>query len=244
MLTPDVVDSAPAHHFNGGKGQGGYAKYHRAPAHFVVQIPDGLDSAQAAPMLCGGVTVFAPLKYHKTGPGMTVGIVGVGGLGHYGVIFAKALGADRVVGISRREAKRQEVLSLGADDYIATADEANWAAKHARSLDLIISTVASSEVPIAEYLSMLKRDGSFVQVGIPDDGPFKVNAASVVFGRQKFTGSMIGSPNDLREMLELCASKGLKGMIQERPMSEANQALLDLEAGKPRYRYVLVNESA
>ncbi|KAK8013988.1 zinc-binding dehydrogenase [Apiospora arundinis] len=236
--------SAPALHFNGGKAQGGYATYHRAPSHFVVKIPDNVDSAEAAPMLCGGVTVFAPLKFHDTKPGMSVGIVGVGGLGHYGVIFAKAMGADRVVGISRRENKRKEVLSLGADDYIATADDANWPAKNARSLDLIISTVASADVPIDDYFTLLKRDGKFVQVGIPEDGPFKLAAPSVVFGRQSFTGSMIGSPNDLREMLELVSKKNLKGMVQLRPMTEANEAIQDLEAGKPRYRYVLVNETA
>ncbi|KAK7942593.1 uncharacterized protein PG986_011706 [Apiospora aurea] len=235
--------SAPAPHFNGGKAQGGYATYHRAPSHFVVKIPDNVDSAEAAPMLCGGVTVFAPLKFHDTRPGKSVGIVGVGGLGHYGVIFAKAMGADRVVGISRRENKRKEVLSLGADDYIATLDDPNWTAKHARSLDLIISTVASSDSPIDDYFTLLKRDGKFVQVGIPEDGPFKLAAPSVVFGRQSFTGSMIGSPADLREMLELVSKNNLKGMIQLRPMSEANQAIQDLEAGKPRYRYVLINET-
>lgn len=132
-------------HFNGDVNTGGYATHHRSPHHFVVKIPDGLDSAQAAPMLCGGVTVFRPLKVHGVKPGMSVGIVGVGGLGHYGVVFAKAMGA-RVVGISRREDKRAEVMGLGADAYIATADEKDWAEKHAKSLDLIVSTVASSKV--------------------------------------------------------------------------------------------------
>lgn len=132
-------------HYNGDRNTGGYATYHRSPSHFVVKIPDALESSQAAPMLCGGVTVFRPLKVHGVKAGMSVGIVGVGGLGHYGVLFAKAMGA-RVVGISRREEKRAEVMGLGADDYIATADEKDWASKHARSLDLIISTVASSKV--------------------------------------------------------------------------------------------------
>lgn len=132
-------------HFNGDNNTGGFSTYHRSPSHFVVKIPDGLESAQAAPMLCGGATVYRPLKDHNVKPGMTVGIVGVGGLGHYGVLFAKAMGA-KVVGISRREAKRDEVMGLGADNYIATADEKDWAQKYAKSLDLIISTVASSKV--------------------------------------------------------------------------------------------------
>lgn len=142
-----IVWAYNSKHFNGDINTGGYATHHRSPGHFVVKIPDGLDSAQAAPMLCGGVTMFRPLKQHKVKAGMSVGIVGVGGLGHYGVLYAKALGA-RVIGISRRESKREEVMSLGADGYIATADEKDWVAKHAKSLDLIISTVASANVRI------------------------------------------------------------------------------------------------
>ncbi|KAM0815993.1 putative Enoyl reductase (ER) domain-containing protein [Seiridium cardinale] len=232
-----------AKHFNGGNAQGGFATYHRAPSHFVVKIPDGVSSSEAAPMLCGGVTVFAPLKNYNVGPNTTVGIVGVGGLGHYGVIFGKALGA-KVVGISRKAEKRAEVLQLGADDYIATSDDKDWVQKHFRSLDIIISTVASSKVPINEYFQLLKKNGTFVQVGIPDDGAFPIGGASVVFGRKNFTGSLIGSPADIREMLELVAEKNLKGMVQERSIKDANQAIVDLEAGKARYRYVLVNEDA
>jgi D-arabinose 1-dehydrogenase-like Zn-dependent alcohol dehydrogenase len=100
--------------------------------------------------MCGGVTMFAPLKAYETGPGKTVGIVGVGGLGHYGVLLAKAMGA-KVVGISRKESKRAEVLGLGADDYIATDDDKDWVQKHFRSLDLIVSTVASSKVCTVTY---------------------------------------------------------------------------------------------
>jgi alcohol dehydrogenase (NADP+) len=132
-------------HLNGGKAMGGHGKYHRCPSHFVIKIPDGLSSANAAPMLCGGVTMFSPLKYHKCQPGKAVGIFGVGGLGHFGVLFAKALGADKVVGISRQASKRGAVLELGADDYLATEVE-GWSKSWSRSLDLIISTVSSSKV--------------------------------------------------------------------------------------------------
>lgn len=119
----------------------------------------------AAPMLCGGVTVFSPLKHNGCGPGKSVGIVGVGGLGHFGILFARALGADRVVGVSRKSSKRQEVLSLGADEYIATDDDENWASRNARSLDLIINTVSSSKMPLTDYLSLLKVGGTLIQVG-------------------------------------------------------------------------------
>lgn len=133
-------------HVNGGRAMGGHGRYHRCPSRFVVRIPAGLASEAAAPMLCGGITLYSPLRRYGCGPGKRVGIVGVGGLGHYGVVFAKALGAERVVGISRREEKRAEVLSMGADEYIATEEEDGWDEKHKGSLDLIISTVSSSKV--------------------------------------------------------------------------------------------------
>ena len=133
-------------HVNGGKSMGGHGKYHRCPSHFVVKIPEGLASEVAAPMLCGGITLYSPLRTHGCGPGKKVGIVGVGGLGHFGVVFAKALGAEKVVGISRKEEKRGEVLEMGANEYIATEEEDGWDQKHKGSLDLIISTISSSKV--------------------------------------------------------------------------------------------------
>lgn len=97
-------------------------------------------------------------------------------------------------------------------------------------------------MPIGEYLSLLKKDGTLVQVGIPDDGVFQVPAPQLIFGRVHMGGSLIGSPNEIREMLQLAAEKGVEPLVQERPMSEANQAIVDMEDGKARYRYVLVNE--
>lgn len=116
-------------------------------------------------MLCGGVTVYTPLRNNGCGPGKTVGIVGVGGLGHFAVLFAKALGADKVIGISRKASKKDDVLALGADEYIATDDDKDWAIKHGRSIDLIINTVSSSKIPLNDYLSLLRYGGDFIQVG-------------------------------------------------------------------------------
>lgn len=131
---------------NGDKSYGGYATYNRVPSHFAIKIPDSIPSAAAAPMLCGGVTLYSPLKHNNCGPGKRVGIIGVGGLGHFGVLFAKAMGADKVVAISRKTAKSEDAIKMGADLYIATDDEPDWATKHARSLDLIVCTVSSSKV--------------------------------------------------------------------------------------------------
>jgi D-arabinose 1-dehydrogenase-like Zn-dependent alcohol dehydrogenase len=148
-----------------GKSYGGYATHNRTNAHFVFNIPEGLDSADAAPMMCGGVTVYSPLKNYGCGPGKTVGIVGVGGLGHFGVLFAKALGADKVVGISRKADKKDDVLKLGADQYISTDADKDWAKHNAQTLDLIICTVSSEKMPLNDYLSLLKTKGTFIQVG-------------------------------------------------------------------------------
>ncbi|KAH6682201.1 hypothetical protein F5X68DRAFT_137855, partial [Plectosphaerella plurivora] len=170
--TPGALISTYGSTYPDGEGisYGGYADYHRTNHNFVVKIPDGLKSEHAAPMLCGGVTVYAPLKHNGAGPGKTVGIVGVGGLGHFGILFAKALGADKVVGISRKNDKRDDVLALGADRYIATSEEENWSTTNSRTLDLIICTASSDKMPLTEYLSLLKINGTFVQVGVPDGG--------------------------------------------------------------------------
>ena len=137
----------------------------------MIPIPEGLASEDAAPMLCGGITVFSPLKNNGAGPGKTVGIVGVGGLGHFGVLFAKALGADKVIGISRRASKKDEVLALGADQYIATDDDANWVEENKKSIDLIVNTVSSANLPLTSYLKLLKTGGQFIQVGYVSPSP-------------------------------------------------------------------------
>jgi alcohol dehydrogenase (NADP+) len=147
-----------------GISYGGYADYHRANANFTIKIPEGLDSADAAPMLCGGITVYSPLKRNGCGPGKKVGIVGVGGLGHFAVLFAKAMGAE-VVGLSRKANKKEEVLQLGASKYIATDDDKDWVSANRRSLDLIICTVSSDKMPIESYFLLLKTFGTFIQVG-------------------------------------------------------------------------------
>ncbi|KAI7785970.1 nadp-dependent alcohol dehydrogenase [Diaporthe eres] len=228
-----------------GKTYGGYADYNRTNGHFVVPIPDGLDSEDAAPMLCGGVTVYSPLKKNGCGPGKTVGVVGVGGLGHFAVLFAKALGADRVVGISRKSDKRDDVLKLGADAYIATAEDKGWETKNKRTLDLIISTVSSANMPLTDYLGLLKTRGTLIQVGAPDGGNLPpINAFTLLASGIKIGGSGIGSPTDeIPEMLKLAVEKKIKPWVQARPLKEANQVVVDMGAGKARYRYVLVNEN-
>ncbi|RKK84928.1 hypothetical protein BFJ71_g14325 [Fusarium oxysporum] len=225
-----------------GTSFGGYADYNRSPGHFVFKLPDNLSSEAAAPMLCAGATVFSPLKQNDCGPGKTVGIVGIGGLGHFGVLFAKALGADRVVAISRKASKRDEALALGADEYIATDDKSDWATKNGRTLDLMINTVSGAKMPMTDYLSLLKVGGTLVQVGNPDGGQLPaINAFTLIFNNIKVGGSCIASPTIIREMLQLASEKNIQPRIETRPIEDTNKTIVDMEKGLARYRYVLVN---
>jgi len=159
------------------------------------------------------------------------------------VLFAKALGADKVVGISRKATKKEEVLKLGADSYIATDDDKDWAKNNARTLDLIICTVSSEKMPLDGYLALLKVKGTFIQVGAPDGGNLPpVNAFTLIMGGIKVGGSAIGAPHEIEEMLQLAADQKIKPWVEVRSMKDANQAIVDMEAGKARYRYVLANE--
>ncbi|MCJ1311060.1 hypothetical protein MMC25_004730 [Agyrium rufum] len=227
---------------DGSKSYGGYADYWRGPSHFVLKIPDSIASEDAAPMLCGGITLFAPLKKNGCGPGKKVGIVGIGGLGHFGLLYAKALGADKVVAISRSSSKKDDALKMGADDFIATGEDKEWATHHARSLDLIVSTVSSPDMPLAEYLQLLRPKGTFVQVGAPEDSFPPLSAFNFIAKEIALKGSMIGSPSEIAEMLDLTAKQNIKPWTQKIPLKDANKAVPDFIANKPRYRFVLVNE--
>ncbi|KAG0632940.1 hypothetical protein HOY80DRAFT_677692 [Tuber brumale] len=149
--------------------------------------------------------MFSPLKRNGSGPGKTVGIIGLGGLGHFGVLFAKALGADKVIAISRKPNKAVDALAMGADAYVATDDNPNWASEHANTIDLIVSTVNSPKLPIDSYLTLLRHHGTFVQVGAPEDSVPGFNILPLIVKAANVTGSLIGSPKEIEEMLELAA---------------------------------------
>lgn len=275
--TNDFVQTYGAKYQNGDTAQGGYAKYWRGNSHFVFHIPDAIPSEMAAPMLCGGVTTYSPLKQNGCGPGKKVGVIGIGGkflflsplllpsqqtqkktehsstvsnttsfplpssgLGHFGLLWAKALGADKVVAISRTRSKESDARKLGADDFIATSED-GWEQKHSNSLDLIISSVSSPKMPLEGYLSLLAFQGRYIQLGMPENPLPNFSAAALVMKRATMGGSLIGAPHEIEEMLTLAAEKKVQAWINLRPMKEANQAIVDFEAGKPRYRICLVN---
>ncbi|EXJ86027.1 hypothetical protein A1O1_06396 [Capronia coronata CBS 617.96] len=239
---PKGIPTYGSRYPDGSKAYGGYADYWRGSANFVFKIPDEIPSDEAAPMLCGGITAFSPLNQYGAGPGKKVGIIGIGGLGHFGIMGAKALGCETIVAISRTSAKKEDALKMGATDFIATDEDKDWATKHAGTLDLIVSTVSSPKMPLQQYLQLLRFKGALVQVGAPDDIVPGFNMAALLLKRASITGSYIGAPGEIKKMLEIFAKKGVHTWTNNVPMSAANKAIVDMEAGKARYRYVLVNE--
>jgi len=227
---------------SGHKSYGGYADFTRAPGHFFVKIPDALPSSVAAPMLCGGVTVYSPLKQYGAGTERkNVGIVGIGGLGHFGLLFAKAMGAN-VTAVSHTSSKKADAEKMGATNFVATA-EPEAMKKNSNTLDLIIVTNSDHNMPLNDYIGLLRPHGYLVFVGAPEDNLPAINAFSLIMRNVHLTGSSIGSPSIISEMLELAATQNVKGWIEEWPMSKVNEAIVSMEEGKARYRYVLVNET-
>lgn len=239
---PGKADTYNGKYADGSKSYGGYADYWRGPGAFVIKIPDGMSSAEAAPMLCGGVTVWSPLVNNGAGPGKRVGVLGIGGLGHFALLFAKALGCDEVVAISRSSAKKADAEKMGVTHFIAMEEDKDWAKNNARSLDLIVSTVADPKMPLQQYLRLLRTHGQFIQVGAPEDAIPGFNMFNLIMKGAKIGGSAIGSPKDILDMLNFAVEKGIHPFIEERPMKDANQAVIDMGNNKARYRYVLVNE--
>ncbi|KAK9466146.1 chaperonin 10-like protein [Lipomyces arxii] len=220
--------------------QGGYALNGRYPASFAFKLPKSIPSEIVAPMMCAGVTTYSPLKRHGAGPGKTVGVIGIGGLGHFGLMFAKALGCDKVVAISRSRSKEADARKLGATDFIATGEK-NWLNDWEHKIDIIINTANIASMPTLQYLLLLKIGGSMVQLGIPEAPLENFLAFPFAFYNANYTGSTMGSRKDIEDMLALAAKDNIKSWVQIRPMSEANDVIQAFEAGEPRYRYVLKN---
>ncbi|KAH6871320.1 chaperonin 10-like protein [Thelonectria olida] len=226
---------------NKGRSYGGYANFNRTHGRFVFKIPDGLPSQLAAPMLCAGITMFSPLLKYECGPGKRVGIVGVGGLGHFGLIFARALGADTVVVLSPSSSRRNDFLAMGADLHIATEEEDQWQVEHAGTLDLIVCSLSSEKAHLNAYLSLLGSCGTFIQVGFSDTGSLPPIAPNILIRKGiRVGGSMIGSPREIRQMLDFASKENVTPWVETWPMNEANQAIIEMQNGKARYRYVLV----
>lgn len=214
---------------------GGYSKSIVVDENYVLHVPENLDLAATAPLLCAGITTYSPLKHWNVGPGKKVGIVGIGGLGHMGVKFAKALGAHVVV-ITTSTSKIADAKRLGADEVILSTDKAQMKS-NANTLHFILDCV-SADHNINAYLNLLKRDGSLALVGLPED-PLSVAPFSLVAGRRSFAGSSIGGIKETQEMLDFCGQHNIVSDIEMIKMQDINEAYERLLKGDVKYRFVI-----
>ncbi len=216
---------------------GGYADSVRVNARFAIPVPEVLQSENVAPLLCAGITVYSPLRNLGVRPASRVGIVGIGGLGHLGLQFAKAFGAE-VTALSTSTDKEAEARRLGADHFVNTRDNGGLK-KIAGSFDLLLSTV-SADQDWPALVACLRPKGTLCVVGVPPS-PIAVQAFPLIAGKRSLAGSNSGSPQDLHEMLNVAARHSIKAITERFPMAKANEALLRVKKNQVRYRAVLAN---
>jgi uncharacterized zinc-type alcohol dehydrogenase-like protein len=216
---------------------GGYANRVRANARFVVKIPDALPSEQAAPLLCGGITVYNPMRDHAINPSSRVGIVGIGGLGHLAIQFAHVFGAE-VTAFSTSASKEEEARALGAHRFVNTRE--SKAMKEVAGMHDFILNTANADQDWGVYIQALRPTGTLCFVGVPPS-PVSLHAFPLIAGVRTVTGSPIGSPNRLREMLDVAARHGVKATTEAFPLAKANEAIEKVKKNKVRYRAVLAN---
>jgi uncharacterized zinc-type alcohol dehydrogenase-like protein len=214
---------------------GGFADRIRLDARFAFPVPDVLSSESAAPLLCGGITVYSPLR-RLARPSMRVGVVGIGGLGHLGLQFARAMGCE-VTALSSSPDKEAEAMGFGAHRFLAISDPKALASA-AGTLDLILSTVYLPS-DWSGLLNALRRNGTLCLVGAPAE-PLSVPPFLLVIGQKSVTGSAIGGRPAIREMLAFAARHGVGARAQVRPLAEADAAFDEVRRGRARYRMVLV----
>lgn len=214
---------------------GGYSNYFVINEDYAVHIPDNLPLEGVAPLLCAGITLYSPIKHWNVGPGKKVAVMGLGGLGHMGVKFAVAMGAEVTV-LSHSPRKKDDALAMGAHHFIATNDPSVFAS-HAKEFDLILNTV-SAEIKIDDYLSLLKLNGTLVVIGLPGK-PYEVHVGTLLNGRRSIAGSMIGGIPELQEMLNFCGEKSIISDVEVIKADYINQAYERTVASDVKYRFVI-----
>ena len=221
--------------YDGEPTFGGYSRSIVADEDYVLGIPEGVELDVAAPLLCAGITLYSPLKHWGAGPGKKVAIVGMGGLGHMGVKIAHAMGAEVTV-LSQTMSKEEDGRDFGADHYYATSEKETF--KELRgTFDLIVNTVAAN-LPVDKYLSLLRLDGSLVNVGIPSDAD-SFHAFSLAGMRRSMSGSKIGGIRETQEMLDFCAEHGLGAEIETIGIDGVDEAWDRVVNSDVRYRFVI-----
>ena len=214
---------------------GGYSNAIVVDEAFGLRLNPGVDPARTAPLLCAGITTYSPMKHWGVGPGKKVGIVGLGGLGHMGVKFARSFGAETVC-FTTSTSKKEDALRLGAHKVILSKDPEQMAA-HVGTFDFILDTV-SADHDVNAYLSLLKRDGVMCMVGIPEHA-IPVLGMHLVMGRRTLAGSLIGGIAETQEMLDYCAKHGIASDIETIPVQDINRAYDRMIKGDVKYRFVV-----
>jgi len=217
----------------GGVTYGGYSDSIVVDERFVLRVPENLDLAGVAPLLCAGITTYSPMRRWNVREGQKVGIVGLGGLGHMGVKFARAFGAHVVV-FTTSPAKVEDALRLGAHEVVDSRD-ADAMAKHAGSFDFILDTV-SADHDVNAYLNLLTLDGNLTLVGAPVK-PLSVAAFALLFGRRSLSGSLIGGIAETQEMLDFCGEHGITADVEVIPIQEINEAYDRMLRSDVKYRF-------
>ena len=216
---------------------GGYADAIRVNWRFAIPVPEPLASENVAPLLCGGITVYAPIRNHGVRPSSRVGIIGIGGLGHMGLQFAKAFGAE-VTAFSTSKGKESEARALGAHHFVNTR-ETGAMKKLGGSFDFLLSTV-NADQDWGGYINALRPRGSLCIVGVPPS-PIALQAFPLVAGQKSLAGSPTGSPSDIAEMLDVAARHSVKAVTERFAMDKANEAVAKVKKNQVRYRAVLAN---
>ncbi|BCW67664.1 zinc-binding dehydrogenase [Arthrobacter sp. NicSoilB4] len=216
--------------------QGGYATSIVVDRRYVLHVPDGLDPAAAAPLLCAGITTYSPLRHFDVEVGDVVGVIGLGGLGHMAVKLAKAMGAEVKV-FTTSESKIAAAQELGADEVILSRDEAQMEAAN-RSIDVIIDTVAAPH-DLNPYFRTLRVDGALFQLGLPSEDMPPVNPGALIRRRIAYAGSLIGGIAETQEMLDFCAEHGVTSDVEVVGAGQLNEAYDRMVAGDVKYRFVL-----
>jgi uncharacterized zinc-type alcohol dehydrogenase-like protein len=219
----------------GGVTYGGYSDAIVVDEAYVLRVPNKLDPAGAAPLLCAGITTYSPLRHWKVGKGQKVGIVGLGGLGHMGVKFAHAFGAHTVL-FTTSPNKTADALRLGADEVVISKNEAEMQ-KHASSFDFILDAV-SADHDLNAYLQLLKLDGTMTLIGAPEK-PAPVAAFNFLMKRRRLSGSAIGGLRETQEMLDFCGEHGITSDIEVIPIQQINHAYERLLKSDVKYRFVI-----
>jgi uncharacterized zinc-type alcohol dehydrogenase-like protein len=214
---------------------GGYSQSIVVTEDFVLRMPANLNPAAAAPLLCAGITTYSPMRHWKVGAGQKVGIVGLGGLGHMGVKFAKAFGAH-VVLFTTSPGKIADGKRLGAHEVVLSKDEAQMAAQ-AGSFDFILDAVAATH-DLNAYFNLLKRDGNLVLVGAPEK-PLPVAAFPLIMRRRSFSGSLIGGLPETQEMLDFCGQHNITSDVEMIRMDQINEAYERMLKSDVKYRFVI-----